>query len=227
MSVNFPMSVNSAFLALCIGLCASPSFAVVLNNPYPAADADKKIFYSSFSEQPKTLDPARSYSSNEYLFIGQIYEPLLQYDYFIRPYQLTSLTTTTMPTVEPLNKNGEPLKSPADAVGYTRYKIEIKKGIYYQPHPAFAQDAQGKPLYMGITEDYLKREGIYQLADFAFTATRELKADDYLYQIKRLATPRIQSPIYGLMSEHILGFANFKTQLPKNIVAQGFLDLVE
>ena len=50
-----------------------------LNNPYPKADAEKSVLYSSFAERPKHLDPAVAYSSDEYGFIGQIYEPPLQY----------------------------------------------------------------------------------------------------------------------------------------------------
>ncbi|HSH30907.1 MAG TPA: hypothetical protein VK971_13455, partial [Thiohalobacter sp.] len=49
------------------------------NSPYPASDQDANIHYSSFEERPKHLDPARSYSSNEVVFLGQIYEPPLQY----------------------------------------------------------------------------------------------------------------------------------------------------
>ena len=51
------------------------------NNPYPEEDAHKNIYYSSFDERPKHLDPARSYSSNEWAFISQIYEPPLQYHF--------------------------------------------------------------------------------------------------------------------------------------------------
>ena len=46
------------------------------NNPYPPQATNANVMYSSFSERPKHFDPARSYSSNEYEFIGQIYEPL-------------------------------------------------------------------------------------------------------------------------------------------------------
>ena len=41
----------------------------ILNNPYPQSESKENIYYSSFTEQPKTLDPALSYSLNEYLFI--------------------------------------------------------------------------------------------------------------------------------------------------------------
>ena len=42
----------------------------------------------SFIDRPKHLDPARSYTSDEWGFIQQIYEPPLQYHYLKRPYEL-------------------------------------------------------------------------------------------------------------------------------------------
>ena len=57
------------------------------NNPYPVGDGEKNILYSSFDERPKHLDPIRSYSSNEYSIIANIYEPPLQYHYLKRPYE--------------------------------------------------------------------------------------------------------------------------------------------
>ena len=62
------------------------------NNPYPAAEKLQNIYYSSFDLRPKHLDPAQSYTSNEVVFTGQIYEPPLQYHYLKRPYALIPLT---------------------------------------------------------------------------------------------------------------------------------------
>ena len=73
------------------------------NNPYPASDANKNISYSSFADRPKHLDPARSYSSDEYRFIAQIYEPPLQYHYLRRPYELVPLTVEKVPKPDYLN----------------------------------------------------------------------------------------------------------------------------
>ena len=56
------------------------------NHPYPNDDAVENTYYTSFSEQPKHLDPARSYSSNEWVITNQVYEPPLQYHYLKRPY---------------------------------------------------------------------------------------------------------------------------------------------
>jgi len=123
------------------------------NDPYPVAERGQNILYSVFNERPKHLDPARSYSSNEVVFTGQIYEPPLQYHYLKRPYELQPLTTTKLPEVRYFNAAGQEL--PADAeianIAYSEYRITLRPGIRYQPHPAFAQDAQGKLLYHALT----------------------------------------------------------------------------
>jgi ABC-type transport system substrate-binding protein len=54
--------------------------------------------------------------------------------------------------------------------------------------------------------------------------TRELTADDYLYQIKRLAHPKLHSPIYGLMAEYIVGLEDLAKEL-KQQKPDGWLDL--
>src|SRR5690625_4607208 len=63
-------------LGLALGLCACDG---AWNNPYPEAPAASDTLYSAFQQRPKHLDPARSYSVNEAVFTGQIYEPPLQY----------------------------------------------------------------------------------------------------------------------------------------------------
>ncbi|MDH5229630.1 MAG: ABC transporter substrate-binding protein [Gammaproteobacteria bacterium] len=200
------------------------------NNPYPDADAGKNILYSSFSDRPKHLDPARSYSSNEYAFLGQIYEPPLQYHYLKRPYELIPLTATKMPEAIFYDKQGRRLQANAapELVDRTVYTIEIKPGIQYQPHPAFVKNEQGEFLYHHLNEDELSE--IFTLSDFAQTASRELLAADYVYQIKRLAHPGLHSPIFGIMGQYIIGLNDLaKTLSPvyTELRKQGkhFLDL--
>jgi ABC-type transport system substrate-binding protein len=183
------------------------------NRPYPAADAGRNILYSLFQERPKHLDPARSYSSNEVTFTGQIYEPPLQYHYLKRPYELIPLTATAVPVPRYLDAGGREL--PADAgpkdIAFSVYDISIKPGIMYQPHPAFAQDPQGELVYRDIDADDLA--AINVLGDFRETGTRELTAADYVYEIKRLAHPQLHSPILGLMSEYIVGLEAYAKTL--------------
>ncbi len=175
------------------------------NNPYPESESGKPIYYDMFSERPKHLDPITAYSADEYQFIAQIYEPPLQYHFLKRPYQLTTLTATEVP--EPVyydaNDNKLPPDADADKVDHSVYRVEIQPGIQYQPHPAFAKNDAGDYRYHSLEKSDLT--DVHDLSDFEHTATRELTAADYVYQIKRLAHPRLHSPIAGLMSRYIGG----------------------
>jgi len=183
------------------------------NRPYSAKQAQENILYSSFQERPKHLDPAQSYSSNEVTFTGQIYEPPLQYHYLKRPYELVPLTATEVPEPQFLDASGVPLPVDAAAseIAYSVYDIRIQQGIHYQPHPAFATDTEGNTLYLHLKPGDL--EDIHSLADFTATGTRELVAADYVYQIKRLAHPQLNSPILGLMSDYIVGLKEYAQTL--------------
>jgi len=202
------------------------------NNPYTAANKLENTLYTSFSERPKHMDPARSYSENESNVISQIYEPPLQYHYLKRPYELIPLTATKIPSPEYLDNNGEtlPQDTPVEKIAYSVYTITIKKDIKYQPHPAFALDNKGNMRYKNLDETALK--GIYEISDFKHTGSRELTAYDYVYQIKRLAQPKLNSPIYGFMSAYIVGLSDYAKQLKlesdalaQKPGARSFLDL--
>ena len=172
-----------------------------LNNPHENTTQTEKILYTSFAEQPKTLDPAKSYSQNEYAFIAQIYEPVLQYHYLKRPYELVPLTANQMPTTRYYNANDEEVKENSKNIAYTIFDIQIQQNILYQPHPAFASKPEkGSQLHDSIN-------------DFKQLGTRELTAEDYVYQIKRLADPRNNSPIFGVMAEHIAGFGALREEI--------------
>src|SRR5699024_11271109 len=56
-------------------------------------------------------------------------------------------------------------------------------------------------------------EGRFSMSDFAHTGSRELTAHDYVYAFKRLASPRLASPVLGVMAEHIRGFKEFSEEL--------------
>ena len=198
-----------ALFVTLLSACGSESW----NNPYPATDVDRNILYGAFAERPKHLDPVQSYSSNEIMFTAQVYEPPLQYHYLKRPYTLVPLTATKMPVVQYLDKKGRHLPDGVDTekVAYTIYEISIKPGIRYQPHPAFARDERGKFLYHDLTAKDLAE--VYKLNDFLHTDTRELTAKDYVFEIKRLAHPRLHSPIFSLMSDYIVGLKEYSTTL--------------
>jgi oligopeptide transport system substrate-binding protein len=197
------------------------------NNPYPESENGQAIFYTVFTERPKHLDPAQAYSANEYIFLSQIYQPPLQYHYLKRPYTLVPQAASSMPTVQYLDKNSHalPANAATQRIAYSVYEIHLKTDLKYQPHPAFALDAQGKPEYLGLSKEELNRR--YTLNDFPHTGTRAVTAADYVYQIKRLVHPAIHTPIGGLMSEYIVGLKEYAATLQQAQQAHPgkFLDL--
>ena len=63
-----------------------------------------------------------------------------------------------------------------------------------------------------MLDEVLKPEQIAELSglgDFKHTGTRELVAADYVYEIKRLAHPKLHSPIFSLMAEYIDGLREY------------------
>ena len=172
------------------------------NDPYPAADAESNILYAAFTDRPKHLDPAQSYTEDEITFTAQIYEPPLQYHYLKRPYELIPGTVKQVPQPRFLNAQGRevPADAPVDAISESVYELTLLPGIHYQPHPAFAVDVAGQPLYLGKGI----AAGRQTVGDFSQTGSRELTADDYIYQIKRLALPRVRALREGLRPDQIV-----------------------
>ena len=198
----------------------------VWNDPYPAANAEQNTLYAAFTDRPKHLDPAQSYTEDELTFTGQIYEPPLQYHYLKRPYELIQATLEGIPHPRFLDDQGRELSAdaPLESIAESVYELKLKPGIRYQPHPAFAVDQHGQPLYLGKNV----AEGRQKIADFPQTGTRELTADDYIYQIKRLAHPRLHSPIFGMMSGRIVGLKELGAVLQegaRELAADEWLDL--
>ena len=183
------------------------------NNPYPASEAGTNTLYSSISERPKHLDPVQSYAENEFAFIANIYQPPLQYHYFKRPYELIPFGAAEVPRPVLYDAGGRrlPDETTAAEVAYSEYTIRIRPGIHYQPHPAFAADEAGRFVYHNLKPGDL--DGVYRLSDFKRRGSRELVAADYVHQIKRLAHPRLHSPIFGLMSEYIVGLKDLAQTL--------------
>ena len=190
-------------------LLVLPACDQAWNSPNPEI-AEGNVLRTSFSERPKFLDPARSYSSNEYRIIAQVYEPPLQYHYLKRPYRLVPLTAKAMPKLSYIDAAGRVVDD-VERATHTVYEIEIAPGIRYQPHPAFARGGDGGLLYFPVAPDVA--DEVRTLADFPVHASRELTAADYVYQIKRLADAALHSPVAGLFSEQILGFADFRKKL--------------
>ncbi|HNQ75069.1 MAG TPA: ABC transporter substrate-binding protein [Pseudothauera hydrothermalis] len=195
------------------------------NDPYPAAERGQNVLYSAFTERPKHLDPVQSYSEDEAVFLYQIVEPPLEYHYLKRPYELRP-GSAQLPVIRRFDAAGQLLADDADAalVASTVFDISVQPGIFYQPHPAFARRPDGSPRYLDLTPADL--DGVRSLTDFAHTDTRELVAADFVHQIKRLAHPRLHSPIFELMAQYLPGLKTLHAQLVEAARQDtGWLDL--
>jgi ABC-type transport system substrate-binding protein len=101
------------------------------NTPYPGSDKTSEvIYYSSFDEPPKDLDPQTSYTVSDTVYLSLCYETLLEYDYLKRPIQLTTGLALEVP--KPQLKRDETGKTVE-----VRYHFEIQPGVFFQDDPCF------------------------------------------------------------------------------------------
>src|SRR5712671_3825255 len=113
------MRFRLARLSLFAALAACVTAFGCTNDPYPDTDRGKKVLYSSFTEPPKTLDPAVAYTTAEHVITGNVYDTLLEYHYLKRPYQLIPGLATAVP--EPRQLEG----------GRQSYRFKIRPGILF------------------------------------------------------------------------------------------------
>lgn len=180
------------------------------NNPWPSNAASANTLYTSVvGRSPRHLDPTASYWNNETAYTYQIYEPLYGYHYLKRPFTLIPKAAAQVVKPTYLDKNGKilPDNASGEQIAESVYDIPIKRGILYQPHPSFAKDEQGSYRYHAMQRGELgdKRSPL----EFKYQGTRELVADDFVYALRRHATTRITTPIYGLFSEYVVGLKEY------------------
>jgi len=198
----------TSLLSLALGMLAL--LAGCNNSPWPHdAEASNTIFSAMIENTPRHLDPTASYWSNDTLVTYQVYEPPYGYHYFKRPFQLVPKTAEQVVTPVYLDKDGHrlPDDASADQIVESVYDVPIKPGIMYQPHPAFAKDEAGHYRYHAMKPGDLGNR--HTPMDFEHTGTRELVAEDFVYAIKRHATTRITTPIFGVFSEYVIGLKEY------------------
>lgn len=193
------------------------------NNPNPPSPEDQLVYQSVMSPAPpKHLDPAISYASDEALFIFQIYEPPMGYHFLKRPYELEPQGVEDFPVETYLDASGNEVAADSDEIAFTRYTMTLREDAHFQPHPAFARDENGEPLY--IFDTAAEGAAYKQVPDFPETDSRPVHANDYAYQVKRLADPSLGSPMLGFMAQYIVGMAEF-TETLAEVERDGWLNL--
>ncbi len=200
---------------LWVGGLALVALAGCDNSPWPKGSAESQQIYSAMIENtPRHLDPTASYWSNDTLVTYQVYEPPYGYHYLKRPFELVPKSAEKVVAPVYLDKNGNrlPDDAPGELVAESVYELPIKRGIMFQPHPAFAKDEQGQYRYHHMKPGEVgDRRSPMQFEQ----GTRELVADDFVYALKRHATTRITTPIFGIFSEYVLGLKDYGEMIKK------------
>ena len=200
-------------LLLLVG-CGPQSGETPINSPYARGAETENVMYTAFAQRsPKFLDPARSYSTDETPFTYNIYEPLYGYHYLKRPYELIPRAARAVAEPNFFNAQGEPLPAdtPVPQIAESVYDIPITPGIKFAPHPVFARGTDGQFSYWPMPAEALADK--FAISDFKQTGTRELTAYDFVYAIRRLASPRVASPIFSTLAEHVVGMQEYGKRL--------------
>jgi oligopeptide transport system substrate-binding protein len=122
----------------------------------------------SLDDKVESLDPAKAFSDDSLFVSAQVLEPLYQYHYLKRPYEIQPLLAEGLPEIKDQG---------------TILKIRLKKNVHYHTHVAF----KGNP--------------------------REVIAQDFVTQFKRLALRDLKSPGRGLFSGLVKGFDDFSASI--------------
>ena len=204
------MSRSLQHLAAALAAVLGLSLSGCNNNPWPEGSAASNTLFTAVTEaSPRHLDPTASYWSNDTPYTYQIYEPPYGYHYLKRPFELVPKSAAAVVKPRYVDDQGRPLPddAPAQAVAESIYEVPIKHGILFQPHPAFAKDAQGRHRYHAMKPGELgDRRSPLQ---FEHQGTRELVAEDFVYAIKRHATTRITAPVFSTFSEYVVGLKEY------------------
>jgi peptide/nickel transport system substrate-binding protein len=178
-------------LTIVAGLCAVLLVSGCTNDPYPTADRDRKIVYSSFSEAPKTLDPAVAYTTAEQVVTGNVFGTLLDYHYLKRPYELIPGLAEAVPKPETL------------ANGHQSYRFRLRPGIRFHEDPCFAL---GQP--SRTTREVTAADFAFQFARLADPAVNSPVAHTFGDVLgfaafgKRLVEKRKADPAFDALPPH-------------------------
>ncbi len=129
-------------------------------------EPNEMVLYHALPMRLTGLDPGDQRNFAALTIKSQIFEPLYQYHFLKRPYQLVPLLAEDMPAIS------------EDKLTYT---IKLKKGVYYQDDECFPG---GKG--------------------------REVKAEDIIFGIKRIANIKNVSQNWSIFDDKILGLDEFR-----------------
>lgn len=209
-----PAAASAAVLAAGVSLLLPGCLPEVPSSPRPIGDYAENTLFTAFgSRSPRTLDPQRSYSADEAVYVHAVCEPPYQYAYLKRPYELEPRTAEAVARPAYYDALGRrlPDDAAAERVAESRYEIRIRPGIRYAPHPCFARNAAGEPLYWTLSPE--EAACLKSPLDLPEAGTREVTSFDYARGIRRIASPQVVSPVFGTLADRIIGFREYRAGL--------------
>ncbi|HWZ92772.1 MAG TPA: ABC transporter substrate-binding protein [Polyangiaceae bacterium] len=126
------MTRKASWFSLFGAIAVLFAFSACTNNPYPETDDGQRVLYTSFSEAPKSLDPAVAYDTAAHEITGQVHDTLLEYHYLKRPYALIPGLATRVPKAQP------------EPDGSVLYEFELRPGALFQDDPCFELGGAGQ-----------------------------------------------------------------------------------
>lgn len=142
--------VTAKSIGLLAGLMACFVLVGCDNSPYSESDAGRKIIYTSFNEAPRTLDPAVAYTTSANAIVSAVYDPLLQYDFLKRPYELIPALALDVPKVE-YHEDGS-----------ASYIFRLRNGLHFAEDEAFTAFSQSS-----VTREVTSKDVIFALSRIA------------------------------------------------------------
>ena len=131
-----------------------------------SSNGGQKVLRYALRAAETGFDPAQISDLYSRTIVAHIFDSPYAYDFIARPTKLVLNTAEALPEI---------------SADFTTFTVRIRRGIYFQDHPAF--------------------KGL----------KRELTADDYIYAIKRFYDPKFKSPsVYVLENSKILGLSELR-----------------
>ncbi|NLF94168.1 MAG: peptide ABC transporter substrate-binding protein, partial [Oligosphaeraceae bacterium] len=173
--VCWTVTILGAALLSCVAL-----WLFCTNDPWPAGWTASNTFFASYASPIKSLDPATAYYVHESAILDNVVEAPLDYDYLARPYRLIPRLLTAIPEPRYFAADGTELPGdpPPESVARVEYLLTLLPDLQYQPHPCFAQQADGSPEYWGEGRGTVPAK-VKSPQDYPRLATRTLQALDF------------------------------------------------
>ncbi|MBC7805326.1 MAG: hypothetical protein H7145_04175, partial [Akkermansiaceae bacterium] len=151
------------------------------NNPYPPGEAESNTLYRVLTDDPKSLDPAFSYTVDEAYVCDLVYPSFYKYHYLKRePFELELNIGAAEPLREKVTVSVKGADGKMKQVAGERYTFKLRPDLKFQDDPCFPG---GKG--------------------------RQATAADIVYSFKRMADPKVQCPVAPFFADKVVGWEEY------------------